>query len=602
LGTSADEQEDAIAWLEGLAAKHGAKPEELVTKPDERMETEPEWIQQARAFKEEEAAEAPPLQAGPQAEPSADLPEFIAKMQVEPVEPPRAEAAPVDAGAHAPSAAEQDDAIAWLESLAAKHGAKPEELVTDPTARKETAPEWVQKAAEAGAPAEGAMPPEEALGSIPEWIEPAKDEAVSLSADLEDTQPQKPVPPAAVDETGIWLRDLGEGETAAETPAPALGMDEDVPEWLREIETEASKAEAGPAASETEAQVPAWLEELEAEPSKAEEGFPSEREEQAAPDWLSELSQPAPEEPGGPGSEAEPSIPEAGPAPGAEAQEVPDWLLGIETEPAATERFPVFPSEEETPVEPSPAGEFQAVEVQAESEESDLTDWLKSIESEETGTPAAETVSKETAMEGLPSWLAGLEEEPVKPEVVSGADDELPEWLRSVDEVGPVQTERTAPTDWQPAAFASPFQEEPAEPAGKPEAELEEPPVEAAPPPIIVPEPEPQVKEPEPERYVEPATQRRPGTTGALSSALEPAFTQAQTELAQGNLSGALSTYEKLIRKGKLLDEIIHDLREALDRYPVDVSILQALGDAYMRSNRLQDALDSYTKAEELLR
>jgi cytochrome c-type biogenesis protein CcmH/NrfG len=26
------------------------------------------------------------------------------------------------------------------------------------------------------------------------------------------------------------------------------------------------------------------------------------------------------------------------------------------------------------------------------------------------------------------------------------------------------------------------------------------------------------------------------------------------------------------------------------------------MGDAYMRANRLQDALDSYTKAEELLR
>ena len=58
----------------------------------------------------------------------------------------------------------------------------------------------------------------------------------------------------------------------------------------------------------------------------------------------------------------------------------------------------------------------------------------------------------------------------------------------------------------------------------------------------------------------------------------------------------------KLIRKTRLLDEVIYDLREALYRYPVEVSIWQALGDAYMRANRLQDALDAYTKAEELLR
>ena len=48
--------------------------------------------------------------------------------------------------------------------------------------------------------------------------------------------------------------------------------------------------------------------------------------------------------------------------------------------------------------------------------------------------------------------------------------------------------------------------------------------------------------------------------------------------------------------------DVIRDLRDALYRYPVEVSIWQALGDAYMRANRLQDALDAYTKAEELLR
>jgi tetratricopeptide (TPR) repeat protein len=89
---------------------------------------------------------------------------------------------------------------------------------------------------------------------------------------------------------------------------------------------------------------------------------------------------------------------------------------------------------------------------------------------------------------------------------------------------------------------------------------------------------------------------------GTLSATQEPALAQAQLELTRGNVPGALDRYEKLIKKGKMLDEIIFDLREALYRYPLDVSILQAMGDAYMRANRLQDALDSYTKAEELLR
>ena len=51
-----------------------------------------------------------------------------------------------------------------------------------------------------------------------------------------------------------------------------------------------------------------------------------------------------------------------------------------------------------------------------------------------------------------------------------------------------------------------------------------------------------------------------------------------------------------------MLEEVTFDLKEAIYRFPVEVSIWQALGDAYMRANRLQDALDAYTKAEELLR
>ena len=76
----------------------------------------------------------------------------------------------------------------------------------------------------------------------------------------------------------------------------------------------------------------------------------------------------------------------------------------------------------------------------------------------------------------------------------------------------------------------------------------------------------------------------------------------AQTSLYGGQVGPALEFYEEVIRSGKLLDESIHDLRDALYRYPVDISIWQTLGDAYVRSNRLQEALDAYTKAEELIR
>jgi cytochrome c-type biogenesis protein CcmH/NrfG len=87
-----------------------------------------------------------------------------------------------------------------------------------------------------------------------------------------------------------------------------------------------------------------------------------------------------------------------------------------------------------------------------------------------------------------------------------------------------------------------------------------------------------------------------------LPSSLDPVLVQARNELSRSNIPAALESYEKLIKKARLLEDVIYDLREALYRYPVEVSIWQSLGDAYMRANRLQDALDSYTKAEELLR
>ena len=76
----------------------------------------------------------------------------------------------------------------------------------------------------------------------------------------------------------------------------------------------------------------------------------------------------------------------------------------------------------------------------------------------------------------------------------------------------------------------------------------------------------------------------------------------AQSEMGRGNIAAALEIYGRLIHKGKSLTEIIRDLRDALYRYPVEVPIWQTLGDAYMRANQLQEALDAYTKAEELLR
>ena len=49
LGMSSEEQDDSFAWLENLAAKQGAT-EGLLTKPEERLEEEPDWVKQAKGM------------------------------------------------------------------------------------------------------------------------------------------------------------------------------------------------------------------------------------------------------------------------------------------------------------------------------------------------------------------------------------------------------------------------------------------------------------------------------------------------------------------------------------------------------------------------
>ena len=82
LGSTAQEQDDAVAWLKSLAAKHGAKPEELVTDPNKRFETPPEWVSQAQNINQQTPA-------------------------------PQTPAASVESLGS--TAQEQDDAVAWLE-------------------------------------------------------------------------------------------------------------------------------------------------------------------------------------------------------------------------------------------------------------------------------------------------------------------------------------------------------------------------------------------------------------------------------------------------------------------------------------------------------
>jgi competence ComEA-like helix-hairpin-helix protein len=83
---------------------------------------------------------------------------------------------------------------------------------------------------------------------------------------------------------------------------------------------------------------------------------------------------------------------------------------------------------------------------------------------------------------------------------------------------------------------------------------------------------------------------------------VEESLSRARQLMKDGEVERALNEYEALIENGDQLDEVITDLKQASLDHPVNVLVMKTLGDAYMQQDQLQEALDAYSKAEELLR
>jgi tetratricopeptide (TPR) repeat protein len=256
-----------------------------------------------------------------------------------------------------------------------------------------------------------------------------------------------------------------------------------------------------------------------------------------------------------------------------EELDAPDWLVDadpIAEGPSANEDEPAWPGRDPTEIDQSVSDELRESPLKFET-----------------------IVDHPNRNEGL-----DVEESVSPPEISS--PDEVPLWLRARVEPKPQSTERTRPADWQ---RLEPDEWSGADSSGT-DRDSES---------FITSEPSASESSTGASAIPQPGSLLAAGTSvplGPRPKAIEPSLPDemvvslrdAQSALGRGNIAAALDIYGKLIRKGKSLEEIIRDLRDALYRYPVEVPIWQALGDAYMRANRLQEALDAYTKAEELLR
>jgi tetratricopeptide (TPR) repeat protein len=589
--SSASMADDTPDWLKPDTS---AQPASF----DESSKEQPDWLR--GPGEPEQAAESPALS-------SNDF-DFLDELKStaetgmpamnfdEPASQPSATPAASDLGSLGSTEKEVDDSFAWLESLAAKQGAS-EGLLIKPEDRLEQEPDWVKQAksltGELGSSAVESTPqetparttgkleelgkseqerddsfswleslaakqgasegllikPEDRLDAMPDWVNQVKEIGESQPAAQE---------PAAMD-TGTWLKSLDEEESKSVPSSDETGI------WLKGLEEPPSKPE--PVHDDTAT----WLKSLDDSSAKPEPVVESSNDETAM--WLKNLDEP----------EA------ASVAADSQASDLPDWMQSIEDEKKESEAGNVFGAESDVPAKARTDDQREGrSEAEVSSELQGSFDQPVAR-----GTPKTDTGS-------LPSWLRGLDKEEKQT-----PQDDLPAWLR--DGTGelvaePTKIEPTRSDDWQPMET----QVEPLAVEEKPVERLEQKPEEKpqpAPKPVARKAVEPRKSEPRPatpvSTYQEPVTRKG---TGMLTQTVDMVLGQARNELNRSNIPGALETYAKLIKKGRYLDEVIFDLREALYRYPVEVSIWQSLGDAYMRANRLQDALDSYTKAEELLR
>ncbi|RIK28583.1 MAG: hypothetical protein DCC56_15770 [Anaerolineae bacterium] len=568
---------DQPDWLNDLGGTL-----EVPTQPVPTSTEQPEWLKGL-------AGEPEPASSTP----ASDELDFLKEIAEEPKEstPASTPSATPQMDTSGVSAQSEDDAFAWLESLAVKQGST-EGLLVKPEDRPAEEPDWVKQAKsltseleqpEAVTPSvtmesteppvdnveelgkseqeqddsfawleslavkqgstEGLLvKPEDRKDSEPDWVKQAKEigEPLTPLAQEEFKQPESSV------DTAMWLKSLeAEGPVSEPVKEPTS---EGTTEWLRSLDA-AERSASEPVSELPSDETAAWLKNLEAEAPVSEPVQSSASDETAM--WLKNLDE----------AEQPAAVAESD-----RRDDLPDWMQNLEAEAPAPEAESAIPAGEADDSSSSDWSSEMTPETPERIDTGSLPNWLQD-------TDASKSV--EEAREDLPAWLR----------------DETGEAVAEPTKIEPMRAEEWQPVETQPepVAFEAPLEEPMPE---KPKAEPK--PKKAASPKKSEPRPATPVS-----TYQEPVTRKG---TGMLTQTVDVVLGQARNELNRSNIPGALETYTKLIKKGKYLDEIIFDLREASYRYPVEVSIWQTLGDAYMRGNRLQDALDAYTKAEELLR
>lgn len=229
---------------------------------------------------------------------------------------------------------------------------------------------------------------------------------------------------------------------------------------------------------------------------------------------------------------------------------VPDWLdVNVAAPAPAPSRRPAPPVVEE-PEEPITASVPDWLRDQMPAEQADVFSADLFLDTDEAAEPVAEAASGE-----LPDWLreAGLDTED---------EIEIPAWLTE-----------TLETNETPAVAAAP------------------PPAPSAPIPTPAPAPVPVAASPAP---IVPAV---------ANINVSEMLGQARSTFQAGQFEESVQAYEAVIRANAGLDAVVEDLSGYIknEAHKSNPALYRVLGDGLMRQGKLQQALDTYRKALNLL-
>ena len=483
-----------------------------------------------------------------------------------------------DKPAHTP---DTGNTIEWLESLAKRQGVSDDELITRP---------------------EMDLPE---LTLDPNFVSPEND---PFNFDSVDNLDQ-----AALDATDpvAWLDSLATSQNTKVPPQSSMPPKEvtndemlqklnkgisdpdDMKGWMDKLLEEGSKR-----------QVPDYIKDDEEEPIQAN-----------IPDWLVEQVGLPPEMGGTSSAPVEIDFDALiAPEP---TSDMPDWLLEAsplqeETEAVAGD-MPDWLTDTLSDESDSVKSLFQPTSspISNDDDEVDMSDpWVEAFElerqmamgniSDEEVIFSDEPISMDAVLddmfedeplpmgelESVPSWMDTSA--PVTPVEVAQPISDLPDWLRETEDEAPVIMADEPLPDWLNEAGIENTED-------VPDWLLETVGEEQAPVPVFTP------PAPTPAPVVVKPQSPAPVPTGAINAS--QVLQQARAKIQSGDLEGGLGAYEAVIRANTALDMVVSDLSEMVKQEgnKTNASIYRVLGDGLMRQGRLQQALDTYRRALNLL-